>query len=192
MKLLEDRILKDGTVLPGNVLKVDCFLNHQIDVRLIKELGKALYEEFRNYEITKILTVEASGIVIACAAADHFDVPVVFAKKGHHKNVGTDVYAADVHSFTKGITNTVCVSKKFINAEDKVLIIDDFLADGQACLGLKSICEQAGAAVVGFGIAIEKGFQNGGKLLRQTGLPVVSLAIVASMTDDSICFASND
>lgn len=192
MKLLEDRILKDGTVLPGNVLKVDCFLNHQIDVRLIKELGKALYEEFRNYEITKILTVEASGIVIACAAADHFDVPVVFAKKGHHKNVGTDVYAADVHSFTKGITNTVCVSKKFINADDKVLIIDDFLADGQACLGLKSICEQAGAAVVGFGIAIEKGFQNGGKLLRQTGLPVVSLAIVASMTDDSICFASND
>lgn len=192
MKLLEDRILKDGTVLPGNVLKVDCFLNHQIDVRLIKELGKELYEEFRNYEITKILTVEASGIVIACAAADHFDVPVVFAKKGHHKNVGTDVYAADVHSFTKGITNTVCVSKKFINADDKVLIIDDFLADGQACLGLKSICEQAGAAVVGFGIAIEKGFQNGGKLLRQTGLPVVSLAIVASMTDDSICFASND
>lgn len=192
MKLLEDRILKDGTVLPGNVLKVDCFLNHQIDVRLIKELGKELYEKFRNYEITKILTVEASGIVIACAAADHFDVPVVFAKKGHHKNVGTDVYAADVHSFTKGITNTVCVSKKFINADDKVLIIDDFLADGQACLGLKSICEQAGAAVVGFGIAIEKGFQNGGKLLRQTGLPVVSLAIVASMTDDSICFASND
>ncbi len=192
MKLLEDRILKNGTVLPGNVLKVDSFLNHQIDYSLIKELGKEFYNTFKNAGVTKILTVEASGIAIACAAADHFEVPVVFAKKGHHKNVGNDVFTAEVYSFTKGITTTVAVSKKYLSATDKVLVIDDFLADGQASLGLKSICDQAGAEVVGFGIAIEKGFQNGGKLLRETGIPVQSLAIIASMTDDSICFASND
>ncbi|MBQ6864178.1 MAG: xanthine phosphoribosyltransferase [Clostridia bacterium] len=192
MKLLEERILKDGTVLPGNVLKVDSFLNHQIDYKLIKALGEEFYKTFQSAGVTKILTVEASGIAIACAAAEHFDVPVVFAKKGHHKNVGTDVYAADVFSFTKGITNTVAVSKKYISADDQVLVIDDFLADGQACMGLKNICDQAGASVVGFGIAIEKGFQNGGKLLRETGIPVQSLAIIASMTDDSICFADNN
>lgn len=192
MKLLEDRILTNGTVLPGNVLKVDSFLNHQIDYSLIKELGKEFYNTFKNAGVTKILTVEASGIAIACAAADHFEVPVVFAKKGHHKNVGNDVFTAEVHSFTKGITTTVAVSRKYLSATDKVLVIDDFLADGQASLGLKSICDQAGAEVVGFGIAIEKGFQNGGKLLRETGIPVQSLAIIASMTDDSICFASND
>ncbi|MBQ3086346.1 MAG: xanthine phosphoribosyltransferase [Clostridia bacterium] len=192
MKLLEDRILKDGTVLPGNVLKVDSFLNHQIDYRLVKALGEEFYNTFKAAGVTKILTVEASGIAIACAAAEHFNVPVVFAKKGHHKNVGNDVYTADVFSFTKGITSTVSVSKKYLNEQDKVLVIDDFLADGQACLGLKSICEQAGAQVVGFGIAIEKGFQNGGKILRETGIPVQSLAIIASMTDDSICFASSD
>ena len=192
MKLLEDRILQDGTVLPGNVLKVDSFLNHQIDYKLIKALGEEFYNTFKNAGVTKILTVEASGIAIACAVAEHFDAPVVFAKKGHHKNVGNDVFSADVFSFTKGITTTVSVSKKYLKAQDKVLVIDDFLADGQACLGLKSICEQAGAQVVGFGIAIEKGFQNGGKLLRETGIPVQSLAIIASMTDDSICFASNN
>ena len=192
MQLLEERILKDGTVLPGNVLKVDSFLNHQIDYKLIKALGEDFYNCYKTAGVTKILTVEASGIAIACAAAEHFDVPVVFAKKGHHKNVGNDVYSADVFSFTKGITCTVSVSKKYINAGDKVLVLDDFLADGQACMGLKSICEQAGAEVVGFGIAIEKGFQNGGKLLRETGIPVRSLAIIESMTDDSICFAEND
>lgn len=189
MKLLEDRILKNGTVLPGNVLKVDSFLNHQIDYSLIKELGREFYNTFKNAGVTKILTVEASGIAIACAAAEHFEVPVVFAKKGHNKNVGSDVFTAQVHSFTKGITTTVGVSRKYLSAGDKVLVIDDFLADGQASLGLKSICDQAGAEVVGFGIAIEKGFQNGGKLLRETGIPVQSLAIIASMTDDSICFA---
>lgn len=192
MKLLEERIMKDGTVLPGNVLKVDSFLNHQIDYKLIKALGEEFYNTFKDAGITKILTVEASGIAIACAAAEHFEVPVVFAKKGHHKNVGNDVFAADVFSFTKGITSTVCVSKKYLSNRDTVLIIDDFLADGQACMGLKSICEQAGACVAGFGIAIEKGFQNGGKLLRETGIPVQSLAIIASMTDDSICFADSD
>lgn len=192
MKLFEDRIRKDGTVLPGNILKVDSFLNHQIDYSLIKKLGEEFYKTFKDAGVTRILTVEASGIAIACAAAEYFEVPVVFAKKGHHKNVGNDVYTADVFSFTKGITTTVAVSKKYINAQDKILVIDDFLADGQACLGLKSICDQAGAEVVGFGIAIEKGFQNGGKLLRETGIPVQSLAIIASMTDDSICFAGED
>lgn len=192
MKLLEERILKDGTVLPGNVLKVDSFLNHQIDYTLIKALGAEFYNTFKSTGVTRILTVEASGIAIACAAAELFNVPVVFAKKGHHKNVGNDVYSADVFSFTKGISCTVSVSRKYLDKEDKVLVVDDFLADGQACLGLKSICEQAGAEVVGFGIAIEKGFQNGGKLLRETGIPVRSLAIIASMTDDSICFAEND
>ncbi len=192
MKLLEDRILQDGTVLPGNILKVDSFLNHQIDCKLIKALGEEFYNTFKDTGVTKILTVEASGIAIACAAAEHFEVPVVFAKKGHHKNVGTDVFTAEVHSFTKGITYNVAVSKKYLSADDKVLVIDDFLADGQAGLGLKSICEQAGAQIVGFGIAIEKGFQNGGKLLRETGIPVQSLAIIASMTDDSISFAGND
>ena len=192
MKLLEERILKDGTVLPGNILKVDSFLNHQLDYKLIKALGEEFYNTFKDTGVTKILTVEASGIAIACAAAEHFEVPVVFAKKGHHKNVGTDVFTAEVHSFTKGITYNIAVSKKYLSAGDKVLVIDDFLADGQAGLGLQSICQQAGAQIVGFGIAIEKGFQNGGKLLRETGIPVQSLAIIASMTDDSICFASND
>ena len=192
MKLLEDRILKDGTVLPGNVLKVDSFLNHQLDCRLIKALGEEFYNIFKDAGVTRILTVEASGIAIACAAAELFEVPVVFAKKGQNKNVGKDVYSADVFSFTKGFSNTVSVSKKYLGAADKVLVIDDFLADGQACLGPKSICDQAGAEVVGFGIAIEKGFQGGGKKLRETGIPVQSLAIIASMTDDSICFGNDD
>lgn len=192
MKLLEEKILTNGTVLPGNILKVDSFLNHQIDVSLLSELGKEFYRLFSEYNITKILTVEASGIPIACFAAQHFDVPVVFAKKGHHKNIGNDVYTAEVFSFTKGTSYTIFVSRKYLSSDDNILIIDDFLANGQAALGLKKIVEDAGATLKGVGIAIEKGFQDGGKKLRETGVPVKSLAIVDSMTDDSISFREND
>ena len=192
MKLLEDKILSCGTVLPGNILKVDSFLNHQLDVALLSELGKEFYRLFSSYNITKILTVEASGIAIACFAAQHFDVPVVFAKKGHHKNIGTDCYTAEVFSFTKGTSYTIFVSKKYISPEDNILVIDDFLANGQAVLGLKKIVEDAGASLQGVGIAIETGFQNGGKQIRDDGVNLKSLAIVDSMTDDSISFRSDD
>ncbi len=192
MKLLEEKILNFGTVLPGNILKVDSFLNHQIDVALLSELGKEFYRLFSTYNITKILTVEASGIPIACFAAQHFNVPVVFAKKGHHKNIGTDVYTAEVFSYTKGTSYTIFVSKKYLSADDNVLVIDDFLANGQAVLGLKKIVEDAGASLQGVGIAIEKGFQNGGKQIREQGVLVKSLAIVDSMTDDSISFREDD
>lgn len=192
MKLLEEKILNCGTVLPGNILKVDSFLNHQLDVSLLSELGKEFYRLFSSYNITKILTVEASGIPIACFAAQHFDVPVVFAKKGHHKNIGNDVYTAEVFSFTKGTSYTIFVSKKYLSSDDNILIIDDFLANGQAVLGLKKIVEDAGAALQGVGIAIEKGFQNGGKEIRSKGVNLKSLAIVDSMTDDSISFRSDD
>lgn len=192
MKLLEEKILNCGTVLPGNILKVDSFLNHQIDVALLSELGKEFYRLFSSYNITKILTVEASGIPIACFAAQHFDVPVVFAKKGQHKNIGNDVYTAEVFSYTKGTSYTIFVSRKYLSSEDNVLIIDDFLANGQAVLGLKKIIEDAGASLQGVGIAIEKGFQDGGKKIREQGVPVKSLAIVDSMTDDSISFREDD
>lgn len=192
MKMLEDKILQCGTVLPGNVLKVDSFLNHQLDVKLINELGKELYNYFLNDNITKILTVEASGIAIACAAAANFDVPVVFAKKGHHENVGNDVYTAEVFSFTKKKSYTVAVSKKFLSADDNVLIVDDFLATGEACFGLKKIVEEAGAKLAGVGIAVEKRFQGGGNTLRKEGVKLKSLAIIDSMTDDSIRFGVDD
>ncbi len=192
MKLLEEKILSCGTVLPGNILKVDSFLNHQLDVSFINELGKEFYNLFSSDNITKILTVEASGIAIAYAAAVHFGVPVVFAKKGHHENIGTDMYTAEVYSFTKQKTYTVEVSKKFLSADDNILIIDDFLANGKACLGLKEIVEQAGAKLAGVGIAIEKRFQGGGNALRDAGVKLKSLAIVDSMTDDSICFGVDD
>lgn len=192
MKLLEEKILTCGTVLPGNILKVDSFLNHQLDVKLLNELGKEFFRLFSSYDITKILTVEASGIAIACAAANYFDVPVVFAKKGNHKNVGNDVYTAEVFSFTKDITYTVAVSKKYLSPSDNVLIIDDFLANGQAVLGLKKITEDAGATLKGVGIAIEKGFQDGGKKLREAGIKVQSLAIVDSMSDNSITFREDN
>ncbi len=191
MKLLEDKILTCGTVLPGNILKVDSFLNHQLDVKFINELGKEIYNSFSSDDITKILTVEASGIALACAAAAYFDVPVVFAKKGHHSNVGSDVYSAEVFSYTKGKQYSVTVSKKFLSPDDNILIIDDFLATGEACLGLKKIVSDAGASLAGVAAAIEKKFQNGGNTLRADGIKVRSLAVIESMTDDSICFGND-
>lgn len=188
MKLLEEKILSCGTVLPGNILKVDSFLNHQLDVALLSELGKEFYRLFSDNNVTKILTVEASGIPIACFAAQHFNVPVVFAKKGHHKNIGNDVYTAEVFSFTKGTSYTVFVSKKYLSSDDTILIIDDFLANGEAVHGLMDLISQAGATLAGIGIAVEKGFQGGGDALREKGIHIESLAIVDSMTDDSISF----
>ncbi|MBQ3134072.1 MAG: xanthine phosphoribosyltransferase [Clostridia bacterium] len=181
MKLLEDRIVKDGIVSAGNVLKVDCFLNHQIDVAFINELGKEFYRLFKDAGVNKILTIEASGIGIACLAAQHFNVPVVFAKKSKSKNIAGDVYVSKVTSFTHGTTHDVIVSKKFLNENDRVLILDDFLARGQALLGLIDLVEAAGAKVVGAGIVIEKSWQEGAALIREKGVRLESLARVESM-----------
>lgn len=185
MNFLEERILKDGIVKEGNVLKVDSFLNHQMDVKLLDEMGKEFYNRFSDRKITKILTIEASGIAIACAAARYFDVPVVFAKKSKSVNIDGDMYVTEVESFTHKNKNQVIVSKRFLNADDKVLIIDDFLANGCALQGLISITEAAGAEVVGIGIAIEKGFQIGGRVIRNLGYKLESLAIVESMNAEA-------
>ncbi len=181
MKLLEDTIREKGIVKEGNVLKVDSFLNHQMDIKLFNEMGKEFKRLFADKEITKILTIEASGIGIACVAAQYFDVPVVFAKKAQSINIDGDVYSCKIESFTKKRIYDVIVSKKFLSKEDHVLIIDDFLANGCAVLGLLDIIKEAGATVEGVGIAVEKGFQRGGKLIRDMGLQVESLAIVESM-----------
>ncbi len=181
MNFLEERILKDGIVKEGNVLKVDSFLNHQMDVKLLDDMGKEFYERFKDKPVTKVLTIEASGIAIACAAARYFDVPVVFAKKSKSVNIDGDMYVTEVESFTHKNRNQVIVSKKFLNADDNVLIIDDFLANGCALQGLISITEAAGATVAGIGIAIEKGFQIGGRVIRNLGYHLESLAIVDSM-----------
>ena len=181
MKLLKDRILKDGVVKPGNILKVDSFLNHQMEISLINEIGKEFKRRFSDCPITKILTIEASGIGIACIVASCFHVPVVFAKKSKSVNIDGAVYVAEVESFTHKCKNQVIVSKKFLHPEDKVLIIDDFLANGCALQGLISIVAQAGATVEGIGIAVEKGFQQGGRIIRNLGYPLESLAIVDSM-----------
>ena len=181
MNFLEERTTRDGTVKEGNVLKVDNFLNHQMDVRLLDEIGAEFYRRFKDAGVTKILTIEASGIAIAAFAAKYFDVPFVFAKKAKSVNIDGDVYVAEVESFTHKNKNNVIVSKKFLSAEDKVLIIDDFLANGCALQGLISITEESGAEVVGIGIAIEKGFQIGGRVIRNLGYKLESLAIVESM-----------
>ena len=189
MKALKERIVKDGIIKEGNVLKVDSFLNHQIDVNLLEEMGKEFKRRFESEKINKILTIEASGIAIACIAARHFDVPVVFAKKSKTKNIAGDVYTSKVESFTHGRVYDIIVSKDFLNPEDRILIIDDFLANGQALLGLSQIVKDSGATLVGAGIAIEKGFQDGGKLLRASGMRVESLAIVDSMSvEDCVVF----
>ena len=181
MKLLEDRIRRDGVVKDGDVLKVDSFLNHQMDIRLFDQIGEEFKKRFEGTEINKILTIEASGIGIACVVARHFDVPVVFAKKSKSINIDGDMYVAEVESFTHKCKNQVIVSKKFINPEDKILIIDDFLANGCALQGLISIVKSAGASVEGIGIAVEKGFQTGGQVIRNLGYHLESLAIVDSM-----------
>ena len=183
MKLLEERIRKDGTVKAGNVLKVDSFLNHQMDIDLFNEMGKEWARLFADCNITKILTVEASGIGIACVAAQHFHVPVVFAKKSQSVNIDGEVYSTKIESFTHKRVYDVIVSKKFLHPEDHILIIDDFLANGCALEGLIDIVNKAGATVEGVGIAVEKGFQKGGDLIRSKGIRVESLAIVESMDD---------
>ena len=181
MKLLEERIRKDGTVKEGNVLKVDSFLNHQMDIDLFNEMGKEWVRLFADCPITKILTVEASGIGIACVAAQHFHVPVVFAKKTQSLNIDGEVYSTKIQSFTHKKVYDVIVSKKFIKPEDHILIIDDFLANGCALEGLLEIVSEAGATVEGIGIAVEKGFQKGGDQIRAKGVRLESLAIVESM-----------
>lgn len=181
MNFLEERIVKDGIVKEGNVLKVDSFLNHQMDISLFNQMGAEFKKRFDGKNINKILTIEASGIGIACVVAMHFNVPVVFAKKAKSINIDGDMYIAEVESFTHKCKNQVIVSKKFLNEDDHVLIIDDFLANGCALQGLISIINQAGGTVEGIGIAIEKGFQNGGKIIRNLGYQLESLAIVDSM-----------
>ena len=191
MQLLEERIRRDGKVFPGNILKVDSFLNHQIDVKLLEQIGEEFYRLFGAEKIDKILTIEASGIGIACITAQRFGVPVVFAKKTQTKNIAADVFTAKVASFTHGKVYDVIVSKEFLHSGERVLIIDDFLAKGQAMLGLIEIVRSAGAVPVGAGIVIEKGFQEGGQLIRDAGVRLESLAVVESMTDDgAICFRS--
>ncbi|WP_449076049.1 xanthine phosphoribosyltransferase [Ruminococcus sp.] len=181
MNFLEERIVKDGIVKEGNVLKVDSFLNHQMDIDLFNRMGAEFKKRFAGKNINKIVTIEASGIGIACVAAMHFNVPVVFAKKAKSINIDGDMYIAEVESFTHKCKNQVIVSKKFLNENDHVLIIDDFLANGCALQGLISIINQAGGTVEGIGIAIEKGFQNGGNIIRNLGYQLESLAIVDSM-----------
>lgn len=181
MNFLEERILRDGVIKEGNVLKVDSFLNHQMDVELLDKIGKEFYDRFCDCSITKVLTIEASGIAIACFVAKYFNVPMVFAKKSKSVNIDGDVYVAEVESFTHKCKNQVIVSKKFLNEDDRVLIIDDFLANGCALQGLISITESSGATVEGIGIAIEKGFQTGGSIIRNMGYRLESLAIVEEM-----------
>ena len=181
MELLEERIRKDGTVKQGNVLKVDSFLNHQMDVELFNEMGKEFKRLFADKHITKILTIEASGIGIACIVAQHFHVPVVFAKKAKSINLDGEMYTTKIESFTHKKIYDVIVAKKFLSPEDHVLIIDDFLANGCAVLGLIDLIRSAGATVEGVGIAVEKGFQRGGDLIRSQGVQVESLAIVDAM-----------
>ncbi len=181
MKLLEDRICKDGIVKEGNVLKVDSFLNHQMDIELFNEMGREFKRLFADKPINKILTIEASGIGIACIAAQHFQVPVVFAKKTESINIDGEVYSTKIQSFTHMRVYDVIVSKKYITSEDHILIIDDFLANGCALEGLIDLVQSAGATVEGIGIAIEKGFQGGGKRIREKGIQLESLAIVKDM-----------
>lgn len=181
MNFLEERIVKDGVVKEGNVLKVDSFLNHQMDIDLFEEMGAEFKRRFADSNITKIVTIESSGIGIACIVARYFNVPVVFAKKSKSINIDGDMYVAEVESFTHKCKNQVIVSKKFLNKDDHVLIIDDFLANGCALQGLISIVSEAGGTVEGIGIAIEKGFQAGGRMIRNLGYRLESLAIVDSM-----------
>ncbi len=192
MKLLEEKIANEGVSIGTDILKVDMFLNHQLDVNLLDEMGKEFHRLFKDCGATKIVTIESSGIAMAVFAAKYFNLPALFAKKASHKNIGTEVYSAKCYSFTHGKEYTMNVSKKYINSDDKVLIIDDFLAGGNACNALIDIINQSGAEIVGIGIAIEKGFQPGGKALREKGYNLRSLAIVESMNDGNITFRNDD
>lgn len=192
MKLLEDKIANEGIAIGTDILKVDMFLNHQMDVELLDEMGKEFKRLFADSGATKVVTIESSGIAIAVFVAKYMGLPALFAKKAKHKNVGDDVYSANSYSFTHGKEYTMIVSKKYLNKGDKVLIIDDFMAGGNACNALIDIINQAEAEVVGIGIAIEKGFQPGGKNLRDKGYKVRSLAIVDSMNDGEISFRNDD
>lgn len=189
MKYLEEKIIKDGVVKPGNILKVDNFLNHQIDVVTLNEMGKEFKRLFADKPINKILTIEASGIAIATMAALHFDnAPVVFAKKAKSRNIDNDLYTSVVHSYTYGKDYTITVAKKFLSPDDHILIVDDFMALGNAMIGLLDVVKQSGATIEGIGIAIEKGFQPGGQRLRDMGYNLHSLAIVESMNENEIIF----
>lgn len=188
MELLENRIKKDGEVLPGNILKVSSFLNHQIDVKLMDQMGEEFYRIYKNSPVTKIVTIESSGIAVAYSVARQFGKPLVFAKKNQTSNVNEDVFSTKIYSYTHNQEYNVVISKKFISPNDNILLVDDFLANGKALNGLINIVEQAGAKVCGICIAIEKGFQDGGKLLREKGYQVESLAIVEKMTDDGQIF----
>ena len=188
MVALEEKILREGTVLPGDILKVDCFLNHSIDVAFLIEMGKEIASLYENQAVNKILTIETSGIPIAFAAAMFMHVPVVFAKKNKSGNISNNVYSSRVESFTRKTVYDAIVSKEYLGKGDNVLLIDDFLAKGNALNGLIDIVHQAGASLVGCAIAIEKGFQGGGDALREKGIRVESLALIESMTDDSLTF----
>ena len=188
MKLLEEKILKEGKVLPGNILKVGSFLNHQLDVRFLMQMGEEIARLYKDSGANKILTIETSGIPIAFAAGYYLNVPVVFAKKHKTDNLSGDMYSTVVHSYTHGTDYTVVVENSYLSENDSVLIVDDFLANGEALKGLIRICGESGAEIAGAAIAIEKGFQKGGAEIRSMGIRVESLAIVDSMTDDSITF----
>ncbi len=192
MKELEDRIRNEGKVFPGNILKVDSFLNHQVDIKLLDDIGTEFYRLYKFAGITKILTIEASGIAIASLTAYHFQVPFVFAKKAQSANLGNEVYTSRVHSYTHNKDYPIMLSKSYLTSDDTVLIVDDFLANGKAAEGLLDICKQAGAKVAGIGICVEKGFQEGGKVLREQGCRVTSLAIIDSMTDNDLVFRSHE
>lgn len=185
MNFLEERIQRDGIIKPGNVLKVDCFLNHQIDVAFLKQIGQEFKRRFADVKIDRIMTIEASGIGIACITALYFDVPVVYAKKTNAVAANDELYTAEVKSYTHNCTNTIIVSRKYLPANENILIIDDFLANGCALQGLISIVRQAGANVAGIGIVIEKGFQMGGTIIRNLGYRLESLAVVESMDSDN-------
>ena len=189
MKALEQRILTDGRVLPGGILKVDGFLNHRIDPQLSYDMAQELRRLYDGAGVNKVLTIEASGIALACMTAYVFGCPLVFAKKSKSKNISDDVWSVEIESFTHGNRNTVVVSKEYLGADDRVLIVDDFLATGAALIGLRSLVGQAGGTVVGAGIAIEKEFQGGGNAMRAQGMRVESLAKIARMTDTDIEFA---
>ncbi len=188
MELLKDKMIKDGDIKEGNVIKVDSFLNHQIDIELLNAIGKEFKERFKHQQVDKILTIEASGIAIAVIAAQYFNVPVVFAKKTESKNLDKDTYESQVYSYTKDKTYTIRVSKAYLNEGENVLILDDFLAKAKAANGLIEILERAKCNVAGIGIVIEKGFQNGGEEIREKGIKLESLAIVESIDNGKIVF----